>query len=50
MSSQSIPSRPRKHLFLHRETVRNLHAGTRVLDGMAPSDQACSKNNCGTTK
>jgi hypothetical protein len=51
MSSQSLSARPqRKHLVLHRETVRNLHAEIRALDGFAPSDQNCSKTNCNTTK
>ena len=44
MSSQSIPAKqPRKQLVLHRETVRNLHAGVRIVDGAGPSDQKCSK-------
>lgn len=53
MSSQSIPAKQSsKHLVLHRETVRNLHAGTRIVDDAAPSDQKCSKQpgGCKTTK
>lgn len=45
MSSKSVPARPSsKQLVLHRETVRNLHAGIRVADDAAPSDQKCSKS------